>query len=69
MGNGTIGGYYGYQNCQQSWSKKVAMNTEVGGNTCPILTFSGFAESPDPSASFVYGWRDNRPMGLHPEKY
>jgi len=42
--------------------KRLCLITSNGGNTCPILTFSGFAESPDPSASFTYGQRDNRRM-------
>jgi hypothetical protein len=34
------------------------MIASIGSNTCPILAFSGFAESPGPSASFTYGRRD-----------
>ena len=34
--------------------KYLWMIASIGGNTCPISTFSGFAESPDLSASFTY---------------
>ena len=30
------------------------MIASIGGNTWPILTFSGFAESPSSSAAFIY---------------
>ena len=56
MDVGTIGRWYRYQNGQLSWLKKqLCLITSIGGNTCPILTFSGFAKSPDPSDSFTHG--------------
>ena len=39
----------------------------IGRNTCPILAFSGFPESPGSSASFTYGQLANQGMGSHPK--
>jgi hypothetical protein len=39
----------------------------IGRNTCPILAFSGFPESPGSSASFTYGRLVNQGMGSHPK--
>jgi hypothetical protein len=39
------------------WTKKSSVNkiAFIGRNTCPILEFNGFPESPGSSASFLYG--------------
>ena len=39
----------------------------IGRNTCPILEFSGFPESPGLSASFTYGRLANPGMESHPK--
>jgi len=36
-------------------------------NTCPILAFSGFPESPGSFASFTYGQLENQGIGSHPK--
>jgi len=35
------------------------MIASIGGNTCPISAFSGFAESPGPSATLTHRRRDD----------
>ena len=40
-----------------------------GRNTCLILVFSSFPESPDLSASFIYGWLANPGMRSHSKIY
>ena len=48
--------------------KKVALTKLlIGRNTCPILAFIGFPESPGSSASFIYGRLANQGMGSHPK--
>ncbi len=51
------------------WTKKNSINkiALIGRNTCPILAFSGFLESPGSSTSFTYGWLANQRMGSHPK--
>ena len=39
----------------------------IGRNSCPILDFSGFPESPGVFASFTYGQLENQGMGSHPK--
>ena len=39
----------------------------IGRNTCPILAFSGFPESPGSSSYFIHGRLANLGMGSHPK--
>ena len=51
------------------WTKKSSINkiAFIGRNTCPILAFNGFPESPGSSASFLYGRLANQRIGSHPK--
>ena len=49
-----------FQADEKSSINKIA---PIGRNTCPILAFSGFPESPGSFASFTYGRLANQGMG------
>ena len=53
-----------FQADEKSSIDKIA---PTGNNTCPILAFSGFPESPGSSTFFTYGRLANQGMGSYPK--
>ena len=51
---------------QADEKNSIGKNAPIGRNNCPILTFSGFPESPGLFASFTYRRMANQGMGSHP---
>ena len=52
---------------RQTKKSNIDKIAPIGHNTCPILAFSGFPESPGSSASFTYGWLANTGVESHPK--
>ena len=52
---------------RQTKKSSIDKITPIGRNTCLILAFSGFPESPGSFASFTYERSENQGMGSHPK--